>query len=204
MASVAGANVPLVPNVILVAGGYISWFAVHYWRDKTQVYPSGPVKSLLTGKGLPAPSKTPSSGSQVANAFAPGATVSNVTPGTDNTSSTLNTSSGAANEVQFTSDQLGELWESVGGSTAQTSFAVGVAEAESSGNAHATSSNPDGGTNVGLWQLDTKGVGSGYSVEELKDPVTNAQITVMATRNGTDWSEWADPYVSAHGTHGNG
>ena len=37
-------------------------------------------------------------------------------------------------------------------------IAVAVAMAESTNNPDATSSNPDGGTNVGLWQIDTKNV----------------------------------------------
>ncbi len=60
-------------------------------------------------------------------------------------------------------------------------------------NLRVTSSNPDGGTNVGLWQLGTEGVGAGYSVSELQNALTNARITVRATRNGTDWSQWATP-----------
>ncbi len=36
--------------------------------------------------------------------------------------------------------------------------AVAVAMAESSGNPDATSKNPDGGTNTGLWQIDSKNV----------------------------------------------
>jgi len=48
---------------------------------------------------------------------------------------------------------------------------------------------------VGLWQLDTKGVGSGYTVAQLQDPATNARITIMHTANGTVWTEWADSVV---------
>lgn len=54
--------------------------------------------------------------------------------------------------------------------------AVAVALAESSGDPNVTSANPDGGTNVGLWQLDTKGVGAGYTVRQLQDPLTNASV----------------------------
>jgi hypothetical protein len=62
---------------------------------------------------------------------------------------------------------------------------------ESSGNPQATSSNPDGGTNVGLWQLDTKGKGAGYSVLALQNAMNNARITVLASANGTNWSAWS-------------
>lgn len=55
--------------------------------------------------------------------------------------------------------------------------ATAVALAESSGETTATSRNPDGGTNVGLMQLDTPGgKGAGYSVAQLQDPATNMAV----------------------------
>ena len=86
--------------------------------------------------------------------------------------------------------QLEALWISNGGSKATAPVAAAIAEAESSGLIGSTSSNPDGGTNVGLWQLDTKGVGAGYSVAQLSDPDTNAAVAVKGSGNGTDWSDW--------------
>jgi len=73
--------------------------------------------------------------------------------------------------------------------------AAAVAMQESSGRTGVTSPNPDGGTNVGLWQLDTKGVGAGHTVEQLQDPATNARITIMGSANGTNWSHW-EAYTS--------
>lgn len=93
----------------------------------------------------------------------------------------------------YTTAQLQALWEQAGGSASTAANAACHAMQESSGNPQATSSNPDGGTNVGLWQLDTKGVGAGYSVAELENAMNNARITVFATKNGTDWSEWSTP-----------
>jgi cell wall-associated NlpC family hydrolase len=52
----AGAG-PVVPLFLLGLGAYIAWFAIHYWRDQTTIWPSDPVKSVLQGKGLPAPVK---------------------------------------------------------------------------------------------------------------------------------------------------
>jgi hypothetical protein len=64
--------------------------------------------------------------------------------------------------------------------------------AESTGNAGATSPNPDGGTNVGLWQLDTPGgVGAGYSQSQLSDPNTNAKVAIAGSKEGTNWSDWS-------------
>lgn len=90
--------------------------------------------------------------------------------------------------------QVAALWIEAGGSLTSAVEAVARAMSESSGRTAVTSSNPDGGTNVGLFQLDTKGVGSGYSVAQLQNPLTNAQITVKATNNGANWAQWADDY----------
>jgi hypothetical protein len=98
-----------------------------------------------------------------------------------------------ASQQTFSMAQLVALWIKAGGSLSSAPSAVAHAWAESSGRAGVTSPNPDGGTNVGLWQLDTPGgVGAGHTVAQLQDPLTNAQITVKATNDGRDWGEWAD------------
>jgi hypothetical protein len=92
----------------------------------------------------------------------------------------------------FTYAQLMGLWVNNGGSAAKAPVAAAIAEAESSGNSDATSANPDGGTNVGLWQLDTPGgKGAGFSVAQLKDPATNAKVAVKGSSNGADFSAWS-------------
>lgn len=122
---------------------------------------------------------------------------------TADTTSTTTTPTGNAPSVKgaYSTADLEALWKSQGGDSNTAAFAAAVAMAESSGSATVTSSNPDGGTNVGLWQLDTKGVGSGFTVAELQDPKTNAQITVLATNNGQNWSDWGDPVAAAVGYH---
>lgn len=45
----------IVPVVLLVAGLYLAWFAVHYWGSDTK-WPSDPVKAILQGNSLPVPS----------------------------------------------------------------------------------------------------------------------------------------------------
>ena len=95
------------------------------------------------------------------------------------------------------SSDVASLWTQYGGSPQTAAFAAKVAQAESGGSATVTSANPDGGTNVGLFQLDTRGVGSGYSVQQLQNPQLNVQITIMATSNGVDWAEWSDPVVNS-------
>jgi hypothetical protein len=92
----------------------------------------------------------------------------------------------------LTNAEIIALWIYEGGSINTAGVALARALSESSGQPNATSSNPDGGTNVGLYQLDTKGVGAGHSEAELANPYTNTRITVAATNGGTDWAEWAD------------
>lgn len=94
---------------------------------------------------------------------------------------------------QWTHSGLMTLWQSAGGSAATANNAACHAIQESSGDASITSPNPDGGVNVGLWQLDTKGVGAGFTVAQLQNPQTNAMIAVRGSHNGTDWSQWATP-----------
>lgn len=92
----------------------------------------------------------------------------------------------------YTYAQLEQIWINNGGSKATAPIAAAIAEAESSGNSAATSANPDGGTNAGLWQLDTPGgVGAGYSVAQLQDPNLNATVAINGSSGGSDWSDWA-------------
>jgi hypothetical protein len=181
------ARPPVIPVVLLGVGGYLAWFGVHYFDSSTK-WPTDPVKAVLQGKALPVPSgQTPAAA--VAQDIEAQAVQTAVTgPG----------AAGAAPAVSgaYTTSTLGALWTSQGGSSGTAFEAANVAMAESSGNPDAIGSNPDGGQDVGLWQLDTKGVGAGYTTAQLQDPATNARITIMATANGTNWSEWADAVVS--------
>lgn len=204
MARVGPINAPLIPTMILISGGYMMWFAVHYWRDVKQVYPTDPVKSVLTGKGVPAAARegTPQDPNAQTGGFAELGTL--LEQGAqDVTGGASTTNPGSTPAGVFSSADMVSFWAACGGDPARAQFAAGVMMAESSGNPKITSSNPDGGTNVGLFQLDTRGVGAGHTVAELQDPTKNTQITIMATRNGTDWVDWADPFVDAHGTKGN-
>jgi hypothetical protein len=96
---------------------------------------------------------------------------------------------------------LQALWTSNGGPADTAAFAAAIAQAESGGSATVTSPNPDGGTNVGVFQLDTKGVGAGYTVAELQNANLNARITIMATGGGQNWADWGDPVSAAVGGH---
>jgi Lysozyme like domain len=188
-------NAPVVPIVILGIGMYLAWFGVHYWDTDTK-WPTDPLKAVLTGKSLPAPSgQTPAPDLESVVASAPGGTSSigaAATGGGPNAGGPAPAHSG-----NYSLTDLEALWTSQGGS-GQTAFAAAnVAIAESSGNPNATSTQQHGTcTNVGLWQLAVPcGVGAGFTIAQLKDPATNARLTIMHTANGTNWQFWADAVV---------
>lgn len=43
-------DAPIIPVVLLMIGGYIAWFGVHYFKAD-QKWPTDPIKSILTGGG---------------------------------------------------------------------------------------------------------------------------------------------------------
>jgi cell wall-associated NlpC family hydrolase len=53
-------DAPLIPVLAIMTGGYLAWFGVHYWRDQTTIWPSDPIKAILTGNGIPAKNPDPS------------------------------------------------------------------------------------------------------------------------------------------------
>jgi hypothetical protein len=164
---------PVIPLAILGAGLYLAWFGVHYWGSDTR-WPSDPVKAVLTGKSLPVPAGQLNAAAVAAAVEAPASSGGG---------------SGAGGG-SYTKTSLQGLWTSNGGSPGTAGIASAIALAESAGQSQVTSANPDGGTNVGLWQLDTRGKGAGYTVAQLQDPVTNARVAIMGSVNGTNWSAW--------------
>lgn len=122
--------------------------------------------------------------------------VSSSSTSTGSTTGTVSTANLGSGSAAYTGSGLQALWTSNGGAQNTAAMAAAVAEAESGGSATVTSGNPDGGENVGVFQLDTRGVGSGYTVAQLQNPNLNTRITVMATNNGRNWSEWGDPITA--------
>lgn len=118
--------------------------------------------------------------------------VANPITGTQVADATLPQGSIPHKGQQLSAAQVRALWIMAGGNPAAADTAVCIASHESGFNASVTSGNPDGGTNVGLWQLDTPGgKGAGYSVAQLQDPLTNARVAIRGSSNGGDWSAWA-------------
>jgi hypothetical protein len=187
-------DAPLIPVTLLLIGSYLSWFAVHYWMSDTK-WPTDPIKSLATGKGLPAVTKNGQAATSAAldAAFVTpsgSGTGSSTAGGTAVNASTTDANLPASGSLSHA--QLEELWTSSGGDPAVKNKAAAIAQAESGGSPTVTSPNPDGGTNVGLWQLDTPGgKGAGHTIAQLQDPTTNAQVAIMGSANGSNWSAWA-------------
>jgi hypothetical protein len=145
------------------------------------------LQGILQKKGVPPPGSAPQYPIQQSDvqSSAPGG----APPASTAPSSTTPAVSGGT----YTHAQLMKLWTVNGGDPNAANNAACHAIQESTGQSWVTSTNPDGGTNVGLWQLDTKGKGAGYTVAQLQNPDANARITVFATNNGRDWSAWSTP-----------
>lgn len=184
-------SAPVLPVMIMGLGAYLTWFGVHYWRSDT-AWPSDPIKAVLTGKPIPVPDR--SSGEAAIAGLVAGAQGS-----VTETGSAIGHSPGAGpTAAVMTKEQIKALWTGNGGSPGTAAVAAAIAEAESSGRTQVTSPNPDGGTNVGLWQLDTKGAGAGHTVEQLQDPATNARVTIMKSANGSNWGPWETWHTGAY------
>lgn len=70
--------------------------------------------------------------------------------------------------------------------------AAGVVMAESSGDPHARSPNPDGGENRGLFQIDTNTAKAhGLDPDKLWDPAYNAYAAKVISGTGKNWRPWA-------------
>lgn len=182
-------DAPVIPLVILGTGMYLAWFGVHFWRSDTK-WPTDPVKAVLQGKPVTGGSASAPESAELTADIQAYSGAASTSGGTGNSTQT-------ASATSYSESGVASLWTSLGGGSDTAGFAAKVAMAESGGSATVTSSNPDGGTNVGLFQLDTNGVGAGHTVAELQDAAANTQITIMATANGRNWAQWSNPVVNA-------
>lgn len=64
-------DAPVIPVALLLTGGYLAWFGVHYWRTDVK-YPTTPIKDVLQGQGLPANTATLSPDEQALETAAQG------------------------------------------------------------------------------------------------------------------------------------
>lgn len=150
--------------VALMGGGLLFLWSSYHGASLT-----GSLRDLLAGKQPSGADTSPIGGGPVSSGGGGGGPV----------------------QGHYSHAQLEQLWTANGGDPGRANVAAAIAQAESSGSASVTSANPDGGVNVGLWQLDTRGKGAGYTVAQLQNPNTNARLTVMGSANGSDWSAWA-------------
>jgi Lysozyme like domain len=152
--------------------------ALLLWSGITNRRVTDSLRALLAGESPPPPGAYPLASSSNALSSVPNTAVGSG-------------SFGAVLGGTYSNSQLQGLWIMAGGNPSKAAVAACIADHESSGNPKATSPNPDGGTNVGLWQLDTNGKGAGYTVAQLQDPITNARLAVKGSANGADWSAWS-------------
>lgn len=61
-------NAPVLPLALMMGGAYLAWFGVKYWEDTHTIWPSDPVKSVLTGGTLPARTQDASAAGLLASA----------------------------------------------------------------------------------------------------------------------------------------
>jgi len=54
-----GPGTPILPVALAGIGAYLAWFGVHYWMSDVS-WPSDPIKAVLTGKPMPANTRSPS------------------------------------------------------------------------------------------------------------------------------------------------
>lgn len=80
-------NAPLIPVMLIMVGGYFAWFGVHYWRQDLK-WPSDPLKSVLTGKGVPAAKPVPTVQAELASAVSAHASGSNSSSNSSSSGST--------------------------------------------------------------------------------------------------------------------
>jgi Lysozyme like domain len=183
---------PVLPLLFIMVGAYLAWFGIKYWEDQHVIWPSDPIKDVLQGKGLPPHSTVTTAAIELTAAEAEQASAMNNASGGGGATSSLVQHQLPPAKGHYSDAQLRALWIAAGGDPSKAAVAACIATHESSGDPGVTSPNPGGGTNVGLWQLDTPGgKGAGFSVAQLKVPLTNARVAVRGSSNGTDWSAWS-------------
>lgn len=85
---------------------------------------------------------------------------------------------------RYSQAQIQKLWVAEGGDPSKALIASAIAMAESTGDPTATSANPAGGQNLGLWQIWDGNKGAAL------DPVGNAKAAIALSDNGQHWGLW--------------
>src|SRR6185437_10264376 len=113
---------PVIPVVLIGVGGYLAWFAVHYWGSDTR-WPTDPVKAVLQGKPIPG-----ATGQQSAVL-----TAEQVESGVAYSNPTGPAGNAPAHAGAYDLASLQALWIAEGGAKSTAFIAANVAMAESSG-----------------------------------------------------------------------
>ena len=96
--SAGGVDAPVLPLGLLIIGGYLAWFGVHYFGDKTSsgpLMPTEPVKAVLQGKPLPQRPATKTTAADVLTADISSYVDTSASGGSGGTTATLTAASGA-------------------------------------------------------------------------------------------------------------
>lgn len=107
-------------------------------------------------------------------------------PGSQRRSGSAAGGAARTSNTTYSHAQLAGLWVKAGGDPSVADVAAAVAQAESGGRTHAPSSNPAGGSNVGLWQI-----WSGHP-DATEDPLGNARaaVRIYNAAGGTFARDW--------------
>jgi hypothetical protein len=174
--NVAGVgSAPVVPLLLGVVGAYLIWFAIHYWRDQSTEWASGPVKAVLQGRPLPAPQRATSSTSAAAQDMTqanqhPGGKSGNAYQGPVGGGTAQNTARLLLPKYGWTASQMTSLiplWTRESGwrynARNPTSGAYGIAQALGHGGSDTAA--PDGtneyGAEYGLSPADARAANAG-------------------------------------------
>lgn len=88
---------------------------------------------------------------------------------------------------QLSRAAIREIARGVGFPDPVLDIAVAIALAESGGVPGALG---DGGVSIGLWQINTRAHPQ-YTIEQMKDPIQNAQAAFKISHGGTNWKPWS-------------
>jgi hypothetical protein len=160
-------DAPIIPVGLILIGGYLAYFSIHWWRDQHVIWPSQPVQAILRGESLPAATPEPTIFSEIeTSAEASESTSSSdalnaTTPGSGNPSQNQNLGKLLAGRYGWSGTDFADLvllWNRESGWNANArnpnSGAYGIAQALGHGTAETAAADgtneygPDNGISV--------------------------------------------------------
>lgn len=201
-------DAPVIPLMLISAGIYLAWFAVHYWRERDAasghlLWPSDPIKAVLQGK--PVPGKTPAPQATATAEFTSALTqLSPDQSGGGTSTGTATNPSGAAGGDAATNQNIAKMLAIANGHSdwtigAQWSAWVDLWDQESGWRADAL--NPASGAYgvaqaLGHGQAGTAGK-NGRNEYGAEYGLTVAQAQAANSGNASDQILWGIGYIAA-------